>query len=183
MDCFVSSIACPLNSENLNEGSLSESYTQGTQLRVAPQAVFQTPSGFYAKAGLLMPLGGSTTSYTSSPDQSFGPLGTGLESEAVIKGKFSLGLIAGVGYEYQINEHFSAIGEVEYNSLSIKRASVEVTKFDINGQDRLDMYPTLTGQPIYIEYEDTTSLEDGNAQGTTAPYSTIGFNVGLRYHF
>ncbi len=164
--------------EDTQAGSIYDLYARTMQLRLSPQLVVKTDMGIYMRAGVVMPIMGKTTVYEY--DQT-GFVGQELYTEVEMKGKFSLGFIGAVGYQFELSDKLSIFGEIEYVGLSIKRKSAELTVFDINGTDQLANYTTLTGDPLTVDYEDDTTPGDINAQGTKSPYHSLGFNIGVRF--
>ncbi len=167
------------HNENTFAGNEAKTYSKTMQFRLSPQLVIKTDMGLYTRAGLVLPLLGKTTRYSEDVN-GFGPSNK-LVTEVEAKGKFSLGFIGAVGYQFGLSDKLSIFGEIEYVGLSIKRKSTEVTVFEVNDVDQLANYTLLTGNNTLVEYEDETSPGDNKSQGTKSPYHSLGFNIGVRF--
>lgn len=167
-----------INSEDVTPGSESKTTTVTRQFRLTPQLVVQTPFGLYTRVGAVLPLAGETTR-TLEVANGGGP-GVKLENEVVAKGKFSAGVVGCLGYQQPLGDRLGIFAEFEYISLGIKRKSTEITKYTVGG---VDVLPTVPEEIKNQEYEDKTNVGDGKSQGTKAPYSSLGFNVGVRFTF
>ncbi len=165
------------HNESTDPADLSRDYSKTMQFRLSPQLVLKTDMGLYMRTGIVMPVLGKTTLYLE--DENGGGPGNQTYMEVESKGKFSLGFIGAVGYQYNLSDKLSLFGEIEYVGLSIKRKSSEVTVFEFNGSDELDNY--ALANDILIEYEDETTPGDNKAQGTKSPYHSLGFNIGVRF--
>lgn len=165
-----------LNDETLTAGFEDEIYTKTTQLRLSPQLVLKTDIGIYGRIGAVLPVMGSTTRFAS--DQNGGGPGVLSESEVKSKGKFSVGFVGVVGYQFNLSDQLSLFGEVEYIGLGIKRASTEITKFEVGGTDVLN---TLPADQINQDYEDEVDAGSTTALSSKSQYSSIGLNIGVRF--
>jgi len=166
--------------ENTVAGSVAKDYSKTTQFRLSPQLVIKTEMGLYTRAGLVLPLLGKTTRYSDNESNS-AFLGAKTRVEVEAKGKFSLGFIGAVGYQFGLSDKLSIFGEIEYVGLSIKRKTTEVTVFEINDVDQLANYTILTGNNALVDYDDVTTPGDNKSQGTKSPYHSLGFNIGVRF--
>ncbi len=158
---------------NTTAGIDLDEYYKTMQFRLSPQLVVKTDMGLFMRAGLVMPLMGQTTRYTTQTI-----LGAKNYMEVEAKGKFSVGFIGAIGYQMALSDQLSIFTELEYIGLNIKRKSTEITVYEINDTDVLS---TLTSDQINDNYEDETVLGDGNSQGVKSPYSSLGFNIGVRF--
>lgn len=164
--------------EVLTAGFEERTYTKTNQFRLSPQLVLKADMGLYSRIGMVLPLMGKTTRYYDNVNSALGA-GVSTYAEAVAKGKFSLGLIAAVGYQFSLSDKLSIFGEMEYISLGIKRASTEITVYELGGTSFLDQ----PGGPSsdLDEYDDVTVPGDNMSQGTKSAYHSIGLNVGVRF--
>jgi len=167
-----------VSNENVTSGQESKSSSVTKQFRLSPQLVINTGTGIYGRFGAALPLAGSTTQTQTNANGG----GAGVPSEIVIvaKGKPSLGIVGGVGYQRELSEKLSLFGEFEFIALGIKRATTEITKYEVGGTDVL---PNLTSEQINGTYEDETTQGGTTSQGTASSYSSFGLNVGLRFTF
>lgn len=166
--------------EVLTAGMEERTYTKTNQLRLSPQLVLKTDLGIYGRIGMVLPVMGKTTQFYENVNSSAGAgIATDIEVEA--KGKFSIGFVGAVGYQFGLSDKLSIFGEMEYISLGIKRASTQITKYEIGGNSILDS--GMPGGPTsdVQEYDDTTTPGDGMAQGSKSAYHSIGLNIGVRF--
>lgn len=165
-----------VSSEDKTPGSESKTSSVSQQIRLTPQLVLQTPSGFYGRFGAVLPIGGSTT--VTSTDANGGGAGVPSERVIVAKGKPSLGIAGSLGYGFELSEKLTLFGELEYIGLGIKTASTEITKYEVGGNDVL---PSLTNDQINATYEDETTAGGNVSQGSSSSYSSFGVNIGIRF--
>lgn len=164
------------NFELLDAGIEQSATTKTTQFRIAPTMIFKTGFGIYSKFGAIIPLTGKTVA--TSRNVNGGGIGIPSEIDQTISGKFGLGFIGALGYELTLG-NLGIFGEVEYIGLAIKRATSEITKYDVGGVDQL---PNFTDDQINTTYEDETTLGGMTVQGTSASFSSIGVNIGVRFN-
>ncbi len=165
-----------ISNENVTSGMESKSSSVTRQFRLSPQLVLNTHTGIYGRFGAVLPLAGNTTQ--TQTDANGGGPGVASEIVVVAKGKPSFGFIGSVGYQHDLSEKLSLFGEFEFIGLGIKRASTEITKYEVGGTDVL---PTLTSDQINATYEDETTAGGTTSQGSASSYSSFGLNVGLRF--
>ena len=164
-----------ISSEDKTPGSERKTSSVTKQFRLTPQLVLQSSTGLYTRFGAVLPVGGNTTQ-TSTNANGGGP---GVPSEIVVvaKGKPALGLAASLGYE--VSDKLTIFGELEYIGLGIKRATSEITKYEVGGNDVL---PSLTNEQINATYEDETTSGGTVSQGSSSSsYASFGLNVGVRF--
>ncbi|GET29697.1 outer membrane beta-barrel protein [Prolixibacter sp. SD074] len=167
------------------------------QYRVSPTIIMSTGHSktfsVYTKVGFVLPVGGysmvnaNITQLMPNPSDptQMVPVAD-LKVEQKIYGKFSLGFKGVLGVEYKLDEKMSVFTEIEGVYLNIKRKKMEVTRYEVNGQDALSTYPGATT----VNYKDKIQVDQsGNpvnaneALSTTSPYSKQGINLGFTYYF
>ena len=165
---------------------------QSDGMRLMPQLVYRLDNGFYGRFGMIIPVMGKTVITTT--DDNFMGAGMKLEQEIETHGSFSIGFAGAIGYNYALSDNMNLFGEIEYIGLSIKSGSAEITKYAINGDDKVgDM---KTGQKEYTfldEVDDSSDNTFSNPnydpnQATVglrqkAPFSSIGLNIGITMTF
>lgn len=165
-----------VSNENTTSGSESKSSSVTRQFRLTPQLVLQSPVGIYSRFGAVLPVAGTTTQ--TSTNANGGGAGVPSEVEIVAKGKSTLGFAASLGYQHELSDKLSIFGELEFIGLGIKRATTEITKYEVGGNNVL---PNLTNEQINATYEDETQSGGPNTQGTASSYSSFGLNIGVRF--
>ena len=183
----VSSTSTSLNGDN------SKSSSNGSQMRIIPQLVVSSGSSsaleVYAKAGLLLPVGGSTSFKQESVNN-----GVASSTEGTTTGKFSLGLIGTVGAAYGISDNLSIFGELQGVSLSINADTRTITSKKVNGTELIDantpVVQTHTEFVNELSTGDNLNPTDSNYLTTankalTGPtiYNSLGINIGIKFKF
>lgn len=175
--------------------------TKTFQFRVSPQLVLRT-NGLYSRFGVMIPLAGSTTVTEESTTNIFANSG-GLADESSltggnfnetykfeqkITGKFSLGFVAAVGYEFNLGDNMALFGELEYIGLTIKRNTTEITMMEVDGVDALVGAASADLNDEYVDEINNieNALKPGNERlqlSEKRNYSSLGIHLGLRIKF
>jgi hypothetical protein len=128
----------------------------------------------FAKFGLAVPIVGNITTKAETrgnPTEDDNVY----ESEAVTKPAFFIGLYGGLGGTVHINETIKLFGELDVTALSMYAKEATITKYTINGEDRLNTIPEEQRKITY-----NTRDAAGNAiPKYVIPYSTFGFVGGV----
>lgn len=167
--------------------------------------VYKFSDNVYGRLGALLKVGGKTEavvyskSVFSDEQATALSLPSGSYSETNYKedfhGQFPLGLVAALGYNYEINSNFSIFAEAEYYGISLKRKDSEITVFNtdivtpdgnvaVAGYNSLDNLPD--GFNLKTTYVDTISeseTDETKALSQKVPYSSFGINFGITYKF
>ena len=166
-----------------------------SQFRLLPSLVVSsggTKFSVYAKAGLVLPVFGTT--FLKVEDSGvFGP-GSGYTRETETKGAFSLGFNGAIGVNYGISDKLSVFGELSGMNLHINAKEREVTTATNNG---VDMMSALTTYDKNISYVDELTPSSNNAGynvnytedqpqevlRTRNNFSALFINLGVKYAF
>lgn len=154
------------------------------QFRLSPQLVIKA-KGVYARAGLALPLFGSTKyHYTNENTLPISGSNPANNTDITLKytGKFSVGFIGAVGYQFDLSDKIGLFGEVEYLGLSIKRKQMEYTEYTADGVDQLQFMTTDQKITKYDDKIDNTSTTP-NQLGVKGLYSSLGIQIGVRFNF
>ena len=169
--------------------------------------VYNFNDNFYGRLGALLKVGGKTEAVVYKKEVFSDAVATaqGLPSGSYSEtnyvedyhGHFPLGVVAALGYTYDLDTHFSLFVEAEYYGISLKRKDSEIAEFNtdivlpdgtvaVTGLYSLDNLPA----GIYKEttYLDELSHADAATDGSKklsqkVPYSSFGLNFGLTYKF
>lgn len=160
-----------------------KAYSKSSQIRLAPQLRFELDN-IYSRMGLMIPVGGKTT-FRQEQTTTIPLLGT---SETIIegesKGSLSIGYVGAIGYQMDFGDNLQLFGEFEVVSLSIKSKSQEITRYDVDGIDQTSGMTTSQLQTEYVDELDssasTSPSEPSKALAGIAPFSSYGFQVGVR---
>ncbi|MFZ4799082.1 MAG: outer membrane beta-barrel protein [Bacteroidia bacterium] len=153
-----------------------------TFIRFVPTVII-TP-GFdkinpYAKLGLILGTGTYTAKQSTNSSN----------ATLLYNGGLAIGFNSSFGVNYKINKNISILCELSIISLSYGATRSELIERTENG---VDMLPTLSTRFKITEYSDShtsdaSSIPDENLprKGSieNVPFSSVGFNIGLQYHF
>jgi len=176
-------------------GDGSTTTSQGDQIRVLPQLVLSTGSDFpieiFAKAGVVMPVGGSTnfkvdaiSTMQVAPDV-FAQVPVVAVGNAT--GNFSYGYTGTVGAAYGISDNLSIFGELQYTGLRALSKSQTITSYMVGGVEQISAMTVsdkeTTSVDELIETSNTDSTKPTEVLGTTANYNSMGINLGVCFKF
>lgn len=175
--------------------------------------VYRFTNNVYGRFGALIKVGGKTEAVVYKKEvlsalqvgyfNSIGiPLDSGSYSETNYvedyHGHFPLGLVAALGYKFELDEHFSLFVEAEYYGISLKRKDSKIVEFNTDialadGTVAIPGFKTLVDLPlvdkdIYKESTYVDELSNTNEDGSKklsqkVPYSSFGLNFGITYKF
>ncbi|MFA9212866.1 MAG: outer membrane beta-barrel protein [Candidatus Methylacidiphilales bacterium] len=179
------------NSSNssTSSNSINLDYSS-TMLSFIPSIVI-TP-GFekinpYARFGLI--IGVPTVTGKLSNSNTFNGETNTTNQTTIFNGSLAFGSQSAFGIDYKINDKFSLFGELNFTSLTYTPTKGEITESKLNGVDNL---ATLNTRDKKIEYVDIISQDINVAPDPNAPqkaikpslpFSSVGINVGVVYHF
>ena len=171
----------------------------------AVSMVYKFTDNFYGRLGALLKVGGkieavvfSTSSFSDAEATAFGlPSGSYTETNYVedYHGHFPLGVVAALGYTFDLDTHFSLFVEAEYYGISLKRKDSEIAEFNtdifladgtvaVPGFYTLDNLPTGTyKETTYVDELSNTNTDGSKKLSQKVPYSSFGLNFGLTYKF
>lgn len=188
-------------------------YARGRAFGASLSAVYNITDNFYARAGLLTKLGGRTEAVGSvvMPDvdarlfNSEAPPVTGdlaVDFTTDFHGKLPIGFTGAVGYRFPLADNLSLFAELDYLGINITRDTSELADFSANYLgNNLDRDTVLNGLKGLVAVlpeadprrstlsqfipllEDEATWGEGDLPSSEAPYSSIGFNVGITYKF
>lgn len=196
---------------NSSQFSISET------IRVLPGVMFSTGNqnrlNAYLKTALVLPVWGKVNSKTMIADQTGqiyfllsqdfnSEITTEVNLETNTYGKLSFGIQSSVGIEYQLFEHLSVFGEVDFTRLniSLNRSEMisasglitisEETKFpidlntlpgfikNINYHDELNASSNF--QSEITDFDPNTTLD---ALNYGSNFNSVGFGIGIKVKF
>ncbi|WP_273275241.1 outer membrane beta-barrel protein [Maribacter polysiphoniae] len=165
--------------------------------------VYKFTNNIYGRFGALLKLGGKTEAvvyrksvFSAEEAAAFG-VPEGSYSETNYKedyhGHFPLGLVAALGYKYDLNTNFSLFVEAEYYGISLKRKDSELSEFNTDivlpdGTVAVDGFYSIDNLPDGVNkkttYEDNlsnTNTDTSKVLSQKVPYSSFGLNIGVTY--
>jgi hypothetical protein len=93
------------------------------------------------------------------------------------KGGISLGLRAGVGVTYMLNSSISFFSELVFLGMNYYAKESEITRYNINGEDRLNYLTSNVRKTIYVKKVSTDSRNI--TDGSTEPNQATRFPIAL----
>ena len=154
-------------------------------------ALYNFTDNFYARAGFLTKIGGKTETIGTV---NYAPAVT-VDFTTDFHGKFPAGFIGAVGYKYPVGDNLNLFAEIEYLGINVTRDTSELSQFSATyagqevSRDQLDSAiretPALNAQfgkllPLLEDKHTWTEADNTNLE---APYSSVGFNIGITYTF
>ncbi|MBN9293964.1 MAG: outer membrane beta-barrel protein [Flavobacteriia bacterium] len=176
-------------------------HAQSNQLRIIPSVIISTGTSNkisgYAKAGLVMPVLGSTIVTTDAITAVFTGTAiqrTTLAAETEVKGTFSLGFRGAVGLNYNITDNLSIFGELYATGLNIKQKHRVLNSRTIDG---VETTTTMTTYDKEIEYVKELNSSSNNSTynaniSAGSPkqelfaktnFNQFGLQIGVKYNF
>lgn len=179
-----------------------EDVASSNQLRIVPSVFISTGmsnkiSG-YAKAGIIMPLLGSTIVETdwSKP---IAPSGGVIPKEqhemrTEVNGAPSFGFRGAIGMNYNITENISIFGEIFATSLNVKQKDRKTTSYLVDGYEIKDQLPLYS---LEYEFVDELTPESNNSDYNSSydaskprqelfektSFSQMGIQIGVKFRF
>jgi opacity protein-like surface antigen len=165
------------------------------QLRLVPSIVLRTGGESvygYAKAGLIMPVAGSTI--TNLDDSGAGGPGSGSTAEYETKGRFATGFSGALGVNFAFGGNMGVFAEVGTTNLRVQWKERTLNEATVDGTDVLNMLSTYDRETEYKDEIDGNSnnadynpnYSDGSAREELANRTNFGamfITVGLRIGF
>ncbi|KGL63419.1 outer membrane beta-barrel protein [Polaribacter sp. Hel1_85] len=167
--------------------------------------VYQFTNNIYGRFGALIKLGGKTEAvvykksiFSDAQATAIGlPSGSYSETNYVedYHGHFPLGLVAALGYKFDLNTNLSLFVEAEYYGISLKRKDSEITEFNtdfvlsdgtvaVSNVYSLDNLPAdVYKESTYVDNLSNTNTDGSKKLSQKVPYSSFGINFGITYKF
>ncbi|WP_282055528.1 outer membrane beta-barrel protein [Maribacter luteus] len=165
--------------------------------------VYRFTNNIYGRFGALLKLGGKTEAvvyqksvFSEEEAAAFG-VPEGSYSETNYKedyhGHFPLGLVAALGYKYDLNTNWSLFVEAEYYGISLKRKDSELSEFNtdivlpdgsvaVSGYYNMDNLPEgVNRKTTYEDSLSNTNTDTSKTLSQKVPYSSFGLNIGITY--
>lgn len=156
-------------------------------LRLIPTMVFS--GGFntfnpYAKIGCIIGSGSFTVEQETKGD----PTTTSVKTKTTVyNGGYALGVYCGLGVQYKFKKHISILAEFTSNNLTYAAEKSELIESKVDGVDMLPGLSVYDKQTEYVDsyYTSNTYNPDKPSKGLkqNISFSSIGFNIGVTYHF
>lgn len=176
---------------NINYYDYEKESIKSQMFRVNPSIIIA--SGFdkldpYAKFGVILGFGSITYNRLYEEYEN-----NQLEHKKIVKWKMDGGMAFGIssalGLMYHISDLISVYGELNLVGMSYAPKKGVMTEYTVNGSDKL---PNLTTYDKEIDFVDDITYdydippspaEPRKELKIYLPYSSIGFNIGVRFSF
>ncbi|RUA12022.1 MAG: hypothetical protein DSY82_02320 [Flavobacteriia bacterium] len=202
-------------SSHVADGATIKEYTEGTAharaYGLTASLVYNFPSNFYGRIGMVTKLGGKTEAeFTKTTPTPFGPIvAKGVND---YHGRLPLGFTGAFGYKFKLSDNLNLFAELEYLGINVTRNTSEFANLSIdypavpqgslgggapaatipggtwNLGDAPFSHPVFgtIWAPSEITYEDSLPVPNSDptkALTSVAPYSSLGINFGVTYSF
>lgn len=167
-----------------NNNGYTNYHYWANQFRINPTLVLSTgmtPINPYAKFGLLVGIG---SVHQEINDYN----GNDLENMFIkSNGGTAVGFTSAIGCLFNVKDNVNFFAEINLVNLSYAPSKSLITKDEVNGVDRL---PFMTTSQKEGEYVDSYTSDPNNPRPnsvpslslkTKMPFSSVGFNIGLRF--
>lgn len=170
---------------NSPDPSVSKTTISANMLRIMPTLILSAgKSGVnpYAKFGLVIGTGkivGETVD-----DGAFGQYISGYE----YSGGVALGFNSAFGVDFSLNDKMNFFAELSYIGMSYAPTKGELVKSSLNGEDDLSTMSTNERKIEFVdEYTEVAGAPDSGVPDKqlrqSYPFSSIGFNLGVKFSF
>lgn len=174
---FTYVLGSSIESKDVSTSQTNTQTLQGRSISFAPALVFST--GFeetvapYARVGALVAL----PSFTDERETT-GAIQSTYKDRSY--GGVAIGFTGALGLQYNISDNLAFFGELQFNALSYKPSKWEIEELTSDGIDILKDLPVSEG--TYEDELDAKPATDKKSSYQT-PFSSIGFNIGLKATF
>ena len=198
---YVPGMTASYNFSNIFYNEYSNYYTdnwKASMIRIVPAIKLTCDSAKwipYIKMGMALGIISSMTNDETGVENSINnQIQTTSTSETNTKytGPLAIGVMAALGVDYNITEMFGIFAEINYTGMSWAPTESVVTKATVNGSSILADLPLSSTQTNYSNtYTPPTITQltnNYNALPASAikqyyPFSTWGFNIGVKFNF
>ncbi|WP_158837587.1 outer membrane beta-barrel protein [Polaribacter sp. L3A8] len=172
----------------------------------AASMVYKFTDNFYGRLGALVKVGGKTEAivYSKTPFTNEAAAKQGLPSGSYSEtnyvedfhGHFPLGVVAALGYEFNLTNNLNLFVEAEYYGISLKRKDSEIQEFNLDiftPDGNIVANKTLADLPLtdqgiyknttYVDELSHTETDKSKKLSQKVPYSSFGINFGITYKF
>lgn len=169
-----------------------KSKATATAIGFAPSLVYKLNNGLYGRLGLATKVGGQTDVEVYNKAPLNANTYTVTKAKAEVNGKIPLGVTSALGYGFDISEKIAIFAELEYLGISVKRDKFTYSEFDTsvyfnNGTLASPAVYSIDNLPPGYEkettYDDEFTGKAGTGLTSVSLYSSVGFNIGLKYSF
>ncbi|MDV7186250.1 hypothetical protein R3X25_03065 [Lutibacter sp. TH_r2] len=202
---------------NIPNYRMTDAIARGRAFGVLPQLTYRFNDHFYGRIGALLKVGGKTEAIVDDKNYiadeasgttistAFGlPAGAFTHTNYTVDfhGRLPLGVVAALGYKWDIGNNMSFFTELEYMGVSVTRKDSEFVAFNtdvvladgtvaVEGLYTLDNLPAgYVKETEYVDDLDSATLAANGDDpypakklSETVPYSSFGINFGITYTF
>ena len=158
----------------------------GKMIQFKPAVVFRAGTGNlkpYAKVGVVVGVGSKITSEYEEREPEFNYSYDWYEE---YNGGTAVGFHGALGVDYALNNQMSLFGEVLATGLNYSPEKGKVTRYNRDGQDRLSTLNTNEREITFVDTNDNVNSSNTQPRKElkfSAPFSSVGLNVGVKYRF
>ena len=195
---------------NIPNYRITDAVARGRAFGVLPQLTYKFNSHFYSRIGALLKVGGKTEAVVDDKNYMYDTENGITISQALnlpsgsythttytedYHGKLPLGIVAAMGYKFDLSEKWSLFTELEYMGVSVKRKDSELAEFNtdvvladgtiaVPGLYTLDNLPDgYVKKTTYVDELSNANTDPSKKLSERVPYSSFGLNIGITYTF
>ena len=195
---------------NVPNYRITDAVARGRAFGVLPQLTYKFNSHFYGRIGALLKVGGKTEAVVDDKNYMYDAENGITISQALnlpsgsythttytedYHGKLPLGIVAAMGYKFDLSEKWSLFTELEYMGVSVKRKDSELAEFNtdvvladgtiaVPGLYTLDNLPDgYVKKTTYVDELSNSNTDPSKKLSERVPYSSFGLNIGITYTF
>lgn len=161
----------------------------GRSIMATPSLVLTTGDGMFSPYLMAGPVFGKTTVWTETESYE---LSEGMTTESSVithekaSGGISIGVSGTAGVKFSLTERVNLFGEVSFTGMNYYPDESEITKYTVNGEDRLSTLTVRSKKSVFVKKRTTqtgdpaeSSDEPMKKMRYSTPFSSVGFNVGV----
>lgn len=171
---------------------ISENSISSNMFRINPSLLFTFGSKTispYAKFGLILGLGSITYELTNIDEDDYYNLNDQNFVKLKMNGGIALGCNATLGLSYNIGETITIFSELNLISMSYAPKKGKIVEYTVNGKNELHDLTTsekeflFVGEFSYSSDDNVSDYEPTKMLNYRYPFSSIGFNLGVKINF
>lgn len=159
-------------------------------LSTDPQKMISVYTRFGLAIGMPSLITQETLTQIASQTTSTDPIYTKIETEKESNFTIGVGISGAVGLDIHLGKKLGVYGEINFVSLTAKLNSTEITKMTRDGKNILsDQHPNTTKYKTVDNIQNENSVSGistynpNQLRTTTTPFSSLGFNIGIKLRF
>ncbi len=162
---------------------------KGRMYRLIPTIKISTGEKIkpYAKVGLILGLGTKLIDESLRYNYMWSETTNRIEETTEFNGGLSLGFKGNLGADFSLNDKLGLFAELNFVSQAWAPKNATVTKYLVNGEDKLSSMDLRDKETEFVEsYDPNATIEPYQTNKSLKlflPFSSWGINIGLKFTF